>query len=237
MKVTAEIVTLSAERFSLDAGESRFPGCHLSDVIAYMEQKKYGDRDDAATQAAFSCGFLFERLMAREAIEVECAGNTSGIVRVGEILWCTRCELAFNTRRAWKSHFTQNSDCKSGHTIAATPDAAIVRACTLKEYKFTKGSMRSCGADELADGTPEHPKYEHIEVGRWGWVTALRGYAFLLDVLTAQHEVVFVNGDYGITTRDYVIRRYNYTFTRPELKRNWEMMIANAVDGGLLDAC
>jgi hypothetical protein len=93
MHVTAETVTLSSERFSLDADAPRFDGCHISTIVNYMEQKQYGAREESATQAGFSCGFLFERLMAREAAAAE--ASSAAIVRVGEIIWCVQCRTPY----------------------------------------------------------------------------------------------------------------------------------------------
>jgi hypothetical protein len=144
----------------------------------------------------------------------------------------------------WLRHYGE-----TGHTgLAATPDAALVKSGILKEFKLTKRSMRSAGADDCivgdGDGSggddgngsiqPEHPKYEHISIGFWGWVVALKTYAFMLSTRDAHHEVVFVNGDYGLTTRDYLIRRYTYRFERGELQENFDMVVGNGYDAGLL---
>lgn len=236
MLVTRSIFQVDADRYSFDFNVPRSLGCHLSSVIEYIVNKDYADQSSVTTQANFLSGFVWERVMARQAIEVDLSGHRSGLMRPGQLMWCVECSRVLWGREKSELHCLRHGH----HGIFATPDAVMVFDWCYLEWKFTKKSLRSAGGDVFIPfgGVPqkELSGYEHISAGIPGWIYQVKGYCFLLDTLVGRIDGCFVEGDYGLTTRDSTTVRYDIEFTRIELEENWSMIVTNAIDGGLLDA-
>lgn len=236
MHVTREQFQIDASSYSLDRNSKRAVGCHLSGVIKYMTTTRHKDRDADSVQAGFAAGFMLERVLAQHAIESEMEQNRAGLARIGELVWCYQCNEVFVSAQ----HCS-----KRGHVcIAATPDAVLVREWMLLEWKLTKMSLRSAGADVVVsdgDDVNERRDYEHIQVGFWHWVVQMKGYCYLIGelyqqpMLDAMLKVLFVNGDYGATTRDYMPMRYRFRFNDRELRENWDAVVSHAIDSELLE--
>lgn len=257
MHVIRQLFEIDASSYSLDRDAERSIGCHVSKVIEYMCAKRYPERTDEATQAGWFGGFTLERVLARHAIEAELENNRAGLWKPGELFWCYNCHIVLAGKKAAVVH------CRNrGHVgIYLTPDAVLVRQWMLKEWKLTKKSMRSAGGDELAvlgsdiaagtdglfrpmrgtDIERERTDYEHISIGMFPWIVQIKSYCWAISKLydrlmsMAVLESLFVNGDYGLTTRDYTTARYWFRFGERELDEGWDSVVAHAIDGELLE--
>ena len=243
MYIIRQDFQIQSAAYSADFNIPRSLGCHISHVLAYMDKRKYEEPADeaeaAAREARFLGGFLWEHLMAQQAIEQETRNPsrfTSHIVRIGELCWCYQCnEVIFGGRRKSRRHLIQE-----GHVgVFATPDGVMLPEWILKEWKFTTKSLKSCGGDEwipLGATVPqaENPRYQHMEEGSWRWAWQTKLYCWLLKTRHAQLEACFVSGDYGLTTRDSVTPRFHIEFEQQELDHAWDVVVANALDGGML---
>lgn len=253
MHVIRQIFEIDASSYSLDYGIERSTGCHVSKVIEYMCAKRYPDRTDDATQAGWFGGFTLERVLAQHAIEAELAHNRAGLWKPGELFWCYNCHIVLAGKKVAEQHCKE----RKHFGMYGTPDAVLVKAWMLKEWKFTKMSMRRAGGDALAaadcnavpgrtehydiDVSGERSDYEHISIGMFPWIVQIKNYCWLLTRLydrlmrAAVLEALFVSGDYGLTTRDYVTPRYWFRFNERELDECWDSTVAHAVDGELLE--
>jgi hypothetical protein len=236
MRVVRELFEIDSHAYSLDAGLERAQGCHLTDVIKYMQQAKYADREQAHVQAGWAGGFLLERALAQHAIDAELEQNRAGLVKIGQVIWCLQCRTVFISPK----HFKER-----GHVgIAATPDAVLVKEWMLEEWKLTKFSLGKGGADaEMVQGAEvrERADYDHIALEFWHWIVQIKGYCYLLGLLydipmlRARITVLYVNGDYGKSTRDYVTCRYWFQFNERELEEQWDAIVNHALDAQLLE--
>lgn len=241
MYVLREDFTIDSSLYSADFGVERSLGCHLTQVLDYMDSKSYlspSTPEELATQQTrFMTGYLWEHVMAREAIAAEQrTGQPGTLMRPGQLMWCVQCRRTIHGRAQAESHCRRR-----GHVgIFATPDAVMVYDYQLKEWKFTSKSLRSCGGDEwlpLGATKPvaELEKYEHISVGMWRWVAQVQGYCYLLGTLSAVLEACFLVGDYNVTTRDAKTCRFRFTFEQQELQQLWDSVVFHAQDGGMLE--
>ena len=242
MPVSRQSFEIDANAYSFDCHVERAQGCHLSDIIKYMSDRRYTDRTEGAKQASWAAGFLVERALAHHATQVDLGGYRGGLIRPGELMWCHQCDKVIAGLDAAREHVLA-----SAHVgIFGNPDALLVREWMLKEWKCTKRSMRRAGADRVIEGkdgdreVPEHPQYEHIEIGFWEWVVQIKGYCWMigkwynLPMLRALLEVLFLSGDYGVTTMGYETQRYWFRFDQRQLDDQWDALVAQAIDGGLL---
>jgi hypothetical protein len=241
MHVLREDFQIDSSLYSADFGVERSLGCHLMQVVDYMDSRSYSTpttpEELATREARFMTGYLWEHTMAREAIAAELrnSSTTTRLTRPGQLMWCYQCRRTIHGRTQSESHCA-----RYGHVgIFATPDAVLVYDWATKEWKFTSKSLRSCGGDQYlplgaTEPVAEHERYEHISVGMWRWVAQVMGYCFLLETTKAVLEGCFLVGDYGVTTRDPKTCRYTFTFEQQELERHWESVLFHAVDGELL---
>lgn len=240
MHVLREDFIIDSSAYSADFGVERSLGCHLTQVLDYMDSKSYlapsTPEELAAREARFMSGYLWEHVMAREAIAAELrTGQPGALIRPGQLMWCVQCSRTIHGRIQSESHCR-----RYGHVgIFATPDALMVYDYVLKEWKFTSKSLKHCGGDEwlplgATEPTAELEKYEHISVGMWRWVAQVMGYCFLLETRRAILEAVFTVGDYGITGRDARTSRFTFTFEQDELQQLWDSVVFHAQDGEML---
>ena len=241
MHVLREDFLVDSSIYSADFGVERSLGCHLTQVLDYMDDKSYPSPSTpaelAAQQTRFMTGYLWEHVMAGEAIAAEQRnGQPNALIRPGQLMWCVQCRRTIHGRDQSESHCT-----RYGHKgIFATPDALMVYDYRLKEWKFTSKTLSRCGGDEwlpLGATVPvaELAKYEHISVGMWRWTAQVMGYCFLLETTRAVLEGCFLVGDYGITTRNAKTSRFIFTFEQYELQELWDSVVFHAQDGGMLE--
>lgn len=242
MHVLRQDFAIDSSLYSADYDVERSLGCHLTPVLDYMEGKSYNaavtPEELAAREARFLSGYLWEHVMAQEAIAAEQRnGQPGALTRPGQLMWCLRCRRTIHGREQSERHCR-----RYGHVgIYGTPDALMVYDYQLKEWKFTSKSLKNCGGDEwlplgATEPIAELTKYEHISVGMWRWVAQVMGYCYLLETTRAVLEGCFLAGDYGITTRDAKTSRFIFTFQQYELDDLWESVVFHAQDSGMLVA-
>lgn len=187
-----------------------------------------------------------ERVLAHHAIEAELEQNRAGLWRPGELFWCHNCHIVIAGAKPASRHCKE----RKHRGIFCTPDAVMIKLWALKEWKFTKKSMRSAGGDKFIDigvdlgaeeAERERADYEHVAVGMWPWVVQMKAYCWMLGklfdrpMLKSVLEVLFIEGDYGLTTRDYTTARYWFKYDERELDENWDAIVSHAIDGELLE--
>lgn len=239
MQITREPLHLDADFYSADYNVRRSLGCHLMQVVDYMEARRYRNQPDEVREAQFFGGYLWEHAMAQHAIDVECARNPLAVQRVGQLMWCYQCDTVIWGRDDSEEHLKLRRHVG----IFATPDALLVPVWELDEWKFTKKSLREGGADRVChdDGAwgDDHEKYTRLTDGKlWRWTVQTPSYVWLIGdgMRRANLKVNFVNGDYNLTTFDTTTVRYRLRFTGQELEGNWSNVINNALEGELLKA-
>jgi len=249
--IIRQLFQIDASSYSFDRDVERSVGCHLSKVIERMADKHYAGRTDESTQAGWFGGFTLERVLAHQAIEAELEQNRAGLWRPGELFWCHNCGVVLGGHA---KHKGKRMPAGAVHClerkhvgIFGTPDAVMIKLWALKEWKFTKKSMRSAGGDRLIaigaeEAERERSDYEHISVGMWPWIVQMKSYCWMLGklferpMLKSVLEVLFIEGDYGLTTRDYTTARYWLRFDERELDEGWDALVSHAIDGGMLEA-
>lgn len=226
MRVTHQPLRLDSELYSSEFGVERSLGCHLMDIVKYIVGRKYPERAEEATQASFTAGFLCEHMMAAAAIVQEERNRTkTRVYKPGQMMWCYQCSDVHYGREASEEHLRT-----TGHVgIFLSPDGQTVLPLRGREWKLTKRSRRSAGSD-----LDDHPKIEHITLGYPDWIYQFMGYAYALEVPATELDVIFVEGDYGLTTRDYLPLRYLFEYEEGETGANWDVLVDNAIGGGLL---
>jgi hypothetical protein len=100
--------------------------------------------------------------------------------------------------------------------IICSPDAIDIDEWILHEFKCTWMSTKH---------EPQDPKLMH-------WMLQIKGYCHVIGTTQAVIHAFYVMGDYRGSGP--AIRRYEFDFTKRELKENWSAMVNHARSRGWL---
>lgn len=253
MKITRIPFVVDSSWYSAEWSVPRAAGCHLMQVVDYMETElQIADPSrDALPPEALEWyrfgGFMTEHMLARHAIDVECARDPHGLQRPGAVMWCADCDdVVYGGAEITAEHCATH-----GHRgIHASPDAVMMRLDPLsdvgvaariagliigsgsgddtwmvKEWKCTWKSQRRAGGDNDAEADREH-----LTTGIWRWPAQTKAYAYLMRTNAAVLDAFFVNGKYAppVPSGDHFLMR----FTDVELAGNWSSVVSYARKGG-----
>jgi hypothetical protein len=255
-------LVLESRLYSREHDVDRSTGCHLMEVVNYMDKAMGNSRYTAALsertmEALAACGFTWEHVCARtdqledalslEAMRMEFVQRPE-LLFPGEMFWCQQCDDVMDGGDYARDHCLTRSG--SGYDRMGKPKGLHSRRLGAKLDRRHNGIYFTPDAVNVDRSRVAEFKFTWVSSSRtgpdhmdgiWKWPVQNMSYTWGMGGWPAGYKggelrAVFVVGDFKQGTYEPFPESYEFDldYEQRELEMNWSMVVANGRAMGLL---